>query len=172
MADQLRVTDYSIRPRPVARLARRHHSERSFEQPLSAGLYLSVWFRKGLLSAVGTTLSSGMPGSLTSPYNQQWNLTIQRTLATNLMLQVAYAGNKGTHLEAFECCGSTPNMNQLPPQDMSLGNNLLNLVPNPFAGLISVGGTLNNPTVQAGQLFLPHPERLSVEPVYAALVNS
>ena len=55
---------------------------------------------------------------------------------------------------------------------MSLGNNLLNLVPNPFAGLISAGGTLNNPTVQAGQLLLPHPEWLSVEPVNAAWGNS
>ena len=33
-----------------------------------------------------------------TPYTQQWSFDIQRELATNLMLDVAYVGTKGTHL--------------------------------------------------------------------------
>ena len=33
------------------------------------------------------------------PYMQQWNLAIQRQLISNLVLEVAYVGNKGTRLE-------------------------------------------------------------------------
>jgi hypothetical protein len=33
-----------------------------------------------------------------TPYIQQWNLSLERTLARNLLLEVSYAGNKGTKL--------------------------------------------------------------------------
>jgi Carboxypeptidase regulatory-like domain len=33
------------------------------------------------------------------PYNQEWNLAVQRELTGGLALQIAYVGNKGTHLE-------------------------------------------------------------------------
>ena len=47
---------------------------------------------------LGRSLSSALPSTLHTPYNQQWNLSIQRSLATDMLLQVAYVGNKGTHL--------------------------------------------------------------------------
>lgn len=33
-----------------------------------------------------------------SPYNQQWNLTVQREVAKDLVVEVGYLGTKGTHL--------------------------------------------------------------------------
>jgi len=39
------------------------------------------------------------------PYVDSWNLSVQRQLNTSTALEVAYVGNKGTHL------GSTPNIN-------------------------------------------------------------
>lgn len=33
------------------------------------------------------------------PYTQEWNLTVQRQLSSNISLEVAYVGNKGTKLE-------------------------------------------------------------------------
>jgi Carboxypeptidase regulatory-like domain len=33
------------------------------------------------------------------PFNQQWNLAIQRELAPNLSFQVVYLGNKGSHID-------------------------------------------------------------------------
>ena len=38
------------------------------------------------------------PGSQNQPYVQNWNLNVQHQLGSNMMLDVAYMGNKGTHL--------------------------------------------------------------------------
>ena len=48
---------------------------------------------------------SGLPDisqkdtSIHPPYNQQWNLAIQRELVRDLSFQVVYLGNKGTHID-------------------------------------------------------------------------
>ena len=34
-------------------------------------------------------------------YSQSWNLTVERQMTGNLLLRVAYVGNKGTHLQSF-----------------------------------------------------------------------
>ena len=41
-----------------------------------------------------------------TPYNQQWNLSIQRQIPWNTVVSAAYVGSKGTHL------GRTYNINQ------------------------------------------------------------
>ena len=125
----------------------------------------------GLASGVGTTLQSGWPQALRTPYNQQWNFSIQRELGSGTLLQVAYAGNKGTHLGAFECCGTTPNMDQLSPSLVNAQNGLLQLVNNPFYGTITTG-TLSQPQVQRGQLLLPYPEWTAVLPSNSAWGDS
>jgi hypothetical protein len=43
------------------------------------------------------TVQSGM----LPPYSQNWNLSIERTLAKDYLLDVRYVGNKGTHLPRF-----------------------------------------------------------------------
>ena len=43
------------------------------------------------------TVQSGMR----PPYSQNWNLSIERTIAKNYLLDVRYVGNKGTHLPRF-----------------------------------------------------------------------
>src|ERR1019366_4092901 len=43
------------------------------------------------------TVQSGMR----PPYAQNWNLSIERTIATDYLLDVRYVGNKGTHLPRF-----------------------------------------------------------------------
>jgi hypothetical protein len=43
------------------------------------------------------TVQSGMR----PPYSQNWNLSIERTIATDYLLDVRYVGNKGTHLPRF-----------------------------------------------------------------------
>jgi hypothetical protein len=48
-------------------------------------------------------------------------------------------------------------LNQLPPQDLALGNALRNTVPNPFYGQIAVG-TLAQPTISQAQLLVPYPQ--------------
>ena len=43
------------------------------------------------------TVQSGM----LPPYSQNWNLSIERAIAGNYLLDVRYVGNKGTHLSRF-----------------------------------------------------------------------
>ena len=72
----------------------------------------------------------------------------------NDVLDVTYVGNHGVHVNS-----SGLNLNQLDPKYFSMGNDLLNQVPNPFYGHISASGcSLDQPTVSAGQLLRPYPE--------------
>jgi outer membrane receptor protein involved in Fe transport len=48
--------------------------------------------------ATGVQLSA-IERQAISPYSQQWNLNIQRDLGKDWMVEVGYAGSKGTHLE-------------------------------------------------------------------------
>jgi hypothetical protein len=129
---------------------------------------------KGLLTAVGQNLASAWPDTMKTNYNQQWNLSVQRELPKNMMLQVAYAGNKGVHLAlGFPSGSNGPNMNTLAPQYRSLGSDLLTLVPNPFYGKVTGAGlTLSQPTVARQQLLRPYPLWTSVQPLYAPWGNS
>lgn len=87
-------------------------------------------------------------------YAQQWNADIQRQFGNGFLLDVAYGGAKGTHLPI-----DSPNLNQLPSQYLSMGNALLQNVPNPYYGIITTPGSpLAQPTVQKQQLLLPYPE--------------
>jgi len=90
------------------------------------------------------------------PYVQQWNFNVERQITDTLMVEAAYAGSRGVHLIA-----GSGQVDQLPDQDLALGKQLQQLVPNPFYGLISTG-TLSQPTVQRGQLLLPYPQYTSV----------
>jgi hypothetical protein len=56
-------------------------------------------FGNGTFQAPATvlTIQSGM----LPPYSQNWNLSIERTLAKDYLLDVRYVGNKGTHLSRF-----------------------------------------------------------------------
>jgi len=84
-------------------------------------------------------------------YAQQWNFDVQREIPGGLALSIAYAGSKGTHLP-----GPSQQLDQLPPEFMSLGSRLQQQVPNPFFGLVKLGA-LAQPTVAYGQLLRPYP---------------
>jgi len=52
------------------------------------------------LDAVGSTLTyQWMEYEPSQPYMQQWNLSLQRELATNFSVTAAYVGSKGTNLQ-------------------------------------------------------------------------
>jgi hypothetical protein len=87
-------------------------------------------------------------------YYQNWNLTVQHQFPLGINLEASYVGSHGVHLPINSDNGV--NINQLPDADLSLGNQLLQEVPNPFAGLIT-SGPLSAPTVQYGQLLRPFP---------------
>jgi len=133
--------------------------------PFPSGFVYPPGPGQGLLTGVGTGLSAAFPQGAKTPSNTQANFSIQRSLSPSLLLQLAYVYNKGTHLQL-----DYPDENQLPPQDM--GPASLNVVSNPFAGLIPSGGLLNQPTVLAGELELPYPGWTSVGESYSGWGNS
>jgi hypothetical protein len=84
-------------------------------------------------------------------YNQQFNLNVQHELGEGTLVEIAYAGSKGTHLP------SNQQINQLPEEFLSLGTQLQQQVPNPFFGIITAG-PLAARTVARGQLLRPFPQ--------------
>ncbi len=86
-------------------------------------------------------------------YTQQYNLNFEHDLGHGAMFGIAYAGSKGSHLP-----GNSQNVNQLPDQDLALGTQLSQAVPNPFYGLVPNGTILSTPTIVASQLLLPYPQ--------------
>ena len=148
----------------------RIHPNTFYRDPFPTGFVYPPGTSQGLLSAIGLSLSSAQPSTLRTLYNQQWNLSIQRSLAADMLLQVAYVGNKGTHL-AWSGGGGSAGMNMLSPAYSKLGNQLLQLVDNPFYGVIP-SGPLAQPQIQYGQLLLPFPAWQTVAADGIAIGNS
>jgi hypothetical protein len=89
-------------------------------------------------------------------YTAQWNFTVQHQFGQGIAVEAAYAALRGIHLPqgAFQ-------LDSVPEQDMSLGSQLTQQVPNPFFGLVA-NGVLSQPTVSRGQLLLPFPQYTAV----------
>ena len=86
-----------------------------------------------------------------SPYLSDWTFSIQREITSNLLAEVGYVGSKMTHLYWNR------QHDQNNPDDLSLGSQLTQSVPNPFQGEITTGA-LSGPTVQRRQLLRPYPQ--------------
>lgn len=131
-------------------------------------------FPDGLLQAPNTPvyqtqLGQGIlimdRGNRSNNYNQQWNFTLQRQLAGELLIEAGYAANKGTRIPI------SIDWNQLHPQYQSLGAALNQQVPNPFFGIADVG-ILAQRTVARSQLLRPYPQYTSVSTNSPALAQN
>lgn len=128
----------------------------TLDDPFPNGILTPPGNSQGLNTLVGQGGAANLREFRTG-YMQQWNFDIQRELGHNMIVEVAYAGSKGTGLPAQY--GSQ--LNQLPDALLSLGTGLQQLVPNPFFGFVPTG-TLAQPTVQRGQLLRPYPQFTSL----------
>ena len=95
--------------------------------------------------------------NLGSGYAQQWNFAVQRELAKNLVVEVAYAGSKITHVGIPDT-----NINQLSTTQLAMGGTLLTRVPNPYFGQIPRSSSLGDPTIPLAQLLKPFPRFTTV----------
>jgi hypothetical protein len=118
--------------------------------PFPNGVLQPEGSANGLLAALGQGVGSPVPSTMTTPNNAQWNFSIGQDLGKTAVLEVAYAGNKGTHLPLGW------QMDQLADQYIRPDSGVLDTVPNPFFGIIPVG-TMSTRTVQRGQLLTPYP---------------
>ena len=90
-----------------------------------------------------------------TPLNHQWNLSIQRTLPGGMLVETAYVGNRGMRYWVNR------SHNTASAQYLALGNALNDLVPNPFAGVITTG-SLTSATIRRYQLLTPFPQYTGV----------
>jgi hypothetical protein len=129
----------------------------SISNPFPNGLIQPTQNSLGGLQDVGLS-APALEHTRATPYMEQWMFGLQYALTPNDLIDVTYLGNRGVKLPF----GSVQK-DQLPPQDLALGNALTAPVTNPFYGSITSSGCgLNNPTVPAFQLMLPYPEYCSV----------
>jgi hypothetical protein len=138
--DGLRPTDPLSNPFP-----------KGLERPAAPGA--------GLLTAIGQDFgASGRDGAIDRgarvSYSQQWNLNVQRELPGNIAVEAAYVGNRGVKLVDGPLGHQ---LNQLTPEQLSLGNQLLQAVPNPFQPFVKTG-PLSQATVTRAQLMRPYPQ--------------
>ncbi|HYK89239.1 MAG TPA: carboxypeptidase regulatory-like domain-containing protein [Acidobacteriota bacterium] len=126
--------------------------------PFPTGLTLPPGPTKDPASYLGLGFDAYDPHTI-NPQIQQWNLSIQRELPGNSVLEVSYGGSKGTHL-SFGTDDVLGNRNKLDPIYWKLGRDALTeQVPNPFYGVIKdPNSVLSLPTVERQQLLLPYPQ--------------
>ena len=81
--------------------------------------------------------------------------SVQQSLAKSLLMEVAYAANKGTHLQFNNLA-----LNSLTFEQTALGTYTQQLVPNPFYGIITdpKAVNLNRQTAQYYRLLRPMPQ--------------
>jgi hypothetical protein len=92
-----------------------------------------------------------------SGYAQQWNLSWQKTFGENWSVEAGYLGSKLTRLGVPDV-----NLNQLTVDQLSLGPQLTQQVPNPFLGQIPANTPLGAPTIPRAQLLRPYPRFTTV----------
>lgn len=86
-----------------------------------------------------------LEGDRNTPYNQQWNFSIQRDLGWNTVVETAYIGNVGHKLEA----NAFVNINQVPPDKMGPGNAQLRRPFPQFGGIYQIRPTWGNSNYHA-----------------------
>jgi hypothetical protein len=137
-----------------------------FSNPFPNGIIYPLQHNPAALQPylAGTNVTAVLPSN-SYGYMQQWNLSVEHELAPGTMLEVAYSASRGVDLPEGE--QNYP----LPDKYLSMGESLLNQVPNPFVGLIS-SGPLAQPTVVAEQLLLPNPQYTGFGNVGGAIGDS
>ncbi len=125
----------------------------ALSNPFPNGYTLPPGSLRGLLSFAGHNFQTNNIFDR-SPYVQQWNLSMQHEIAGNLLLEVGYAGAKGTGLSVNF---ASPNM--LREEDLRAGSGLIERVDNPFFGVITdPSSPLSKETVARNQLLRPFPQ--------------
>jgi hypothetical protein len=96
-------------------------------------------------------------GDLGSGYAQQWNVSVQRELTPNTVVEVSYLGSTISHIGIPDS-----NINQLTEEQLQLGSALLARVPNPYYGIVPRSSSIGDPTITVAQLMKPYPEYTAV----------
>ncbi len=127
--------------------------------PFPNGLSPIVGSSQGLLTGIGSTFENSVTGDNSVGYTENWNLDIQRQLPFDTMVEAAYVGSHGVHLN--KSGENDWNGNQLTTGAMALGTQLQKSVTNPFYGIIKTGPE-SGPTIPRSYLEAPFPQFVAV----------
>jgi len=83
-----------------------------------------------------------------------------------MLLDIAYAGNAGVKLLAQS------QLNQIPDQDLELGDALTRSVPNPFLGILPATSSIGQATVTQAQLLRPYPFLTGLQQTWGSFAHS
>jgi hypothetical protein len=128
----------------------------TFDNPAPTGFNLPQGVAGGAGTFLGEGISDTFFDSYRNPYTIQGNLTIQRSLPLQSVIEVGYLYNRGNFL-----INGDPGVpfSQVNPSFLSLGSQLLNNVPNPFFGIITTPGSpLASSTVPMNFLLRAFPQ--------------
>ena len=130
----------------------------TLQDPFPNGLTIPPGPKRDPLAYIGQGFDSYDPHTV-NPQVQQWSFSVQRQVPGSGVLEVSYAGTKGTHL-SFGTDDVLGNRNKLDPMYWALGRDALyEQVPNPFFGVITnPQSVLSDPTVEYQQLLLTYPQ--------------
>jgi hypothetical protein len=131
--------------------------------PFPNGLNTPVGSSQGLLTGVGSTFESPVTGDNKVGYTENWNLNIQRQFPFDTLVEVAYVGTNGIHMNKSQ--ENNWNLNQLSPQALALGTKLQSSVTNPFYGLIKTGPE-SSATIPLSYLQASFPQFTAVDASY------
>lgn len=123
--------------------------------PYPDGMLLPPGSSLGDKTFLGLGAGTILGSNSRNPEYHSWNLSIQREVGFQSVLEVNYTGSRGTHLFL-----PVTTLSPLDPQYWSWGRTTLNsAVPNPFYGQITdpKATNLKNPTAQLYRLLRPMP---------------
>ena len=126
--------------------------------PFPGGLKRPVGAGLGLLTNAGQSISPWNP-NLTNPFMARWEISLQRQLPWQSVLELAYVGNDGNNLLTTRALDTIPRqyLSTSPVRDQTTINFLSTQVANPFYPMLP-GTSLSGTTVSRSQLLLPYPE--------------
>src|SRR5262249_5153932 len=122
----------------------------------------SIQLPTGASKGTGTFLGQAVTyynPNIRNPYALRWQLSVQRQLPANMVLEVAYIGNHAVHLLVDKQLDYVPRqyLSTSLVRDNAVINQLTGSVPNPFKGLLPNSSSLNGSTVALQQLLIPYP---------------
>jgi hypothetical protein len=125
------------------------------QNPFPNGYNFPLGKAGGAATQMGFGIFESIFESYKTTYVQQWNLNMQRQLPGHMVAEIGYLGSRGIGL----IDGGGVSYNELTPNYMSYGPALLQVVPNPFYGIITdATSALSKPTVEWRQLQRPYPQ--------------
>ncbi len=95
------------------------------------------------------------------PYNQRWELGFERELPGGWVAEVAYVGNRGTHIEINRNLNVTPQryLSRLPVRDQATITYLSMNLSNPFFGVLPASTTIGaSSNIARERLLRPFPQ--------------